>query len=234
MRAVRSPPSDSASCARQRAAIVVTRATGDFRARSRPRNAFVVRPATGPRVGRQTDRFWNENTGRLADVVDVDHVPDTRDDTFRPNQILAIGGLPVALVDGDRARRIVDQVEQQLLTPLGLRSLAPGEPGYHARYQGDPAMRDPIYHQGTVWPWLMGPFVEAWMRVRGGTSAARHEARRRFVEPLFAHLDSAASATCRKSPMPSPHSLREAVRFRPGRSASCCGSIALCWPSHLV
>jgi predicted glycogen debranching enzyme len=70
-----------------------------------------------------TERFWNEQRGHLSDVVDVDHVSGTRDDTFRPNQILAVGGLPVALVDGKRARRIVDAVEQQLLTPIGLRSL---------------------------------------------------------------------------------------------------------------
>ena len=137
------------------------------------------------------ERFWNESLGRLADVVDVDHVPGTRDDTLRPNQILAVGGLPVALLDGERARRIVDAVEHQLLTPIGLRSLAPSEPGYALRYEGDSAARDAVYHQGTVWPWLMGPFVDAWVRVRGNTSTARRDARQRFIEPLRAHLRSA-------------------------------------------
>ena len=137
------------------------------------------------------ERFWNEDLGRLADVVDVDHAPGTRDDTFRPNQILAVGGLPVALLEGERARRIVDAVEQQLLTPIGLRSLAPGEPGYAPHYEGDSSARDAVYHQGTVWPWLMGPFVEAWVRVRGNTSTARRDARNRFIEPLLAHLQSA-------------------------------------------
>jgi predicted glycogen debranching enzyme len=137
------------------------------------------------------ERFWNEDLGCLADVVDVDHVPGTRDDTFRPNQLLAVGGLPAALLDGSRARRIVDAVEQQLLTPIGLRSLAPGEPGYAPRYEGDSSARDGVYHQGTVWPWLMGPFVDAWVRVRGNTSAARREARQRFIEPMLAHLQSA-------------------------------------------
>ena len=75
------------------------------------------------------DRFWNEQRGHLADVVDVDHVGGTEDDTCRPNQILAVGGLRLSLVNGTRARRIVDTVERLLLTPLGLRSLAPGEPG---------------------------------------------------------------------------------------------------------
>jgi glycogen debranching enzyme len=118
-------------------------------------------------------------------------VPRTSDDTFRPNQILAVGGLPVAVVDAARGRRIVDAVEEYLLTPIGLRSLAPDEPGYAPRYEGDSPARDAVYHQGTVWPWLIGPFVEAWVRVRGSTNAARREARARFVEPMLAHLQTA-------------------------------------------
>ena len=137
------------------------------------------------------ERFWNDELGRLADVVDVDHVRGTRDDAFRPNQILAVGGLPVAIVDHEQGRRIVDAVEQHLLTPVGLRSLAPGEPGYAPRYEGPPWARDAVYHQGTVWPWLIGPFVEAWVRVRGNTNRARREARTRFIEPLLAHLETA-------------------------------------------
>jgi predicted glycogen debranching enzyme len=136
-------------------------------------------------------RFWDEQRGYLADVVDVDHVAGTVDVTFRCNQILAVGGLPVALLDDGPARRVVDAVESRLLTPMGLRSLAPGEPGYAPRYEGGPSRRDAAYHQGTVWPWLMGPFVEAWVRVRGGSAAVRGEARSRFVLPLLAHLDDA-------------------------------------------
>ncbi len=137
------------------------------------------------------ERFWTEKWGHLSDVVDVDHVPGTRDDTFRPNQILAVGGLPLALVDGERARLIVDAVERELLTPLGLRSLARFEPGYAPHYEGDSAARDAVYHQGTVWPWLIGPFVDAWIRVRGNTSEIRREARERFLAPLMGHLESA-------------------------------------------
>jgi predicted glycogen debranching enzyme len=136
------------------------------------------------------ERFWNEELGRLADVVDVDHIPGTRDDSFRPNQILAVGGLPVALLDGERGRRIVDAVERHLLTPVGLRSLAPGERGYAPRYEGDSAARDAVYHQGTVWPWLIGPFVDAWVRVRGNTAAARRDARVRFVDPLLTRVQT--------------------------------------------
>ena len=83
---------------------------------------------------------------------------------------------------------VVDAVEHELWTPAGLRSLAPGEPGYRPFYRGGPAERDGAYHQGTVWTWLAGPFVEAWVRVRGSTDEARREARSRFLEPLIGRL----------------------------------------------
>ena len=136
-------------------------------------------------------RFWSETGGFLYDLVDPDHQPGTADATLRPNQILAVGGLPFALLEGEQARRVVDVVEARLLTPLGLRSLAPGLPGYAPRYQGGVRERDGTYHQGAVWPWLIGPFVEAWVRVRGGTPEAKREARTRFLAPLLQHLDSA-------------------------------------------
>jgi predicted glycogen debranching enzyme len=136
-------------------------------------------------------RFWNADGGYLYDVIDVDHRRGTVDATFRPNQVLAVGGLPHALLSGERARRVVDAVQARLWTPLGLRSLAPGEPGYTSQYGGDMQQRDAAYHQGTVWPWLIGPFVDAWVAVRGGTDDARAEARRRFLDPLIAHLDEA-------------------------------------------
>jgi len=136
-------------------------------------------------------RFWNSGGGYLHDVVDVDHHAGAVDPTFRPNQIFAVGGLPFPVLNGAAAHQVVDAVERRLVTPLGLRSLAPGELGYAARYEGGVAARDGAYHQGTVWPWLLGPFVEAWVRVRGGTVAARRKARRQFLEPLLAHLHDA-------------------------------------------
>jgi len=137
------------------------------------------------------ERFWNPERECLYDVVDVDHRSGVCDGRIRPNQIFAVGGLPHALVDGERAARIVATVEQHLLTPLGLRTLAPGEPDYHPRYEGDVRARDAAYHQGTAWPWLLGPFVEAWLRVNGDTAATRDAARQRFLNPLLAHLDEA-------------------------------------------
>jgi len=136
-------------------------------------------------------RFWNEAGGYLFDVVDTDHRAGVNDAAFRPNQIFAVGGLPFSLIEGKRARQIVDAVEAKLWTPLGLRSLAPDEPAYRGRYEGGVRERDGAYHQGTVWPWLTGAFVEAWVRVRGGTKNARAEARRRFLDPLLQHLDDA-------------------------------------------
>jgi predicted glycogen debranching enzyme len=135
------------------------------------------------------ERFWNPQWGWLNDVVDPDHRPGTYDASLRPNQILAVGGLPFAELDRDRSRRVVDAVEASLLTPVGLRSLSPADPRYVPRYRGGVVERDGSYHQGTVWPWQLGPFVEAWVRVRGNTPAARREARARFLEPLRRHLE---------------------------------------------
>jgi len=137
------------------------------------------------------ERFWHAAGGYLFDVVDVEGRAGESDAALRPNQILAVGGLPFPVLEGPRARAVVDTVEARLLTPLGLRTLDPADPAYRPRYVGDVAARDGAYHQGTAWPWLLGPFVEAWVRVRGGGAASRREARRRFLEPLVHHLETA-------------------------------------------
>lgn len=136
-------------------------------------------------------RFWNEAAGCLFDVVDVDHQPGTADVSLRPNQIFAVGGLPYPVLSGPMARAVVEAVEARLWTPLGLRTLDRNNPQYIARYEGGVLSRDGAYHQGTVWPWLLGPFVEAWVRVRGNGNDARLEARRRFFDPLLQHLSVA-------------------------------------------
>ena len=139
------------------------------------------------RVGFE-QKFWNAERACLFDVVDADGEPGQRDASVRPNQIFAVGGLPLVLLSAARARAVVAKVESTLLTPLGLRTLAPGEPGYHPRYEGGPAERDGAYHQGTAWPWLLWPFVEAWVRVGGDGAAVRLAARERFLDPLLAGL----------------------------------------------
>ncbi|HUD71355.1 MAG TPA: amylo-alpha-1,6-glucosidase, partial [Dongiaceae bacterium] len=162
-------------------------------------NALAAGEAFAPRWGEArrratasfVARFWNPASGCLHDVVDVDHRRGMNDPAVRPNQIFAAGGLPIAALDAAPARAVVEVVERRLLTPVGLRTLDPADPGYRGRYEGGPAERDAAYHQGTVWPWLLGPFVEAWVRGRGGTPAAKREARRRFLEPLAPHLEAA-------------------------------------------
>ena len=136
-------------------------------------------------------RYWNDAKNQLYDVLDVDHQPGTTDPTSRPNQIFAVGGLPLVLLPMERARQVVEAVETALLTPIGLRSLAPAEPGYTPHYQGDVWHRDTAYHQGTVWPWLIGAFVEAWTRVRSNTPDAKALARQRFFPSLEKHLNEA-------------------------------------------
>jgi predicted glycogen debranching enzyme len=115
--------------------------------------------------------FWNASDGCLYDVVNG----DTLDASIRPNQIFAVS-LFHKMLPPDKARSIVDVVEQNLLTPYGLRSLAPSDPQYHGRYEGNPFSRDGAYHQGTVWPWLVGPFLTAYLEVHGGSAAARKQA----------------------------------------------------------
>jgi predicted glycogen debranching enzyme len=141
--------------------------------------------------GTFADRFWNGARGQLFDVVDVNHQAGAMDPLSRPNQIFAVGGLPLVLLPSERARQVVETVEAELCTPMGLRSLAPREPGYLPHYEGDVWHRDSAYHQGTVWPWLIGPFIEAWVRVRGNTPEAKKLARQQFIEPLRLHLDQA-------------------------------------------
>ena len=128
------------------------------------------------------ERF-DPGTGGLFDVVDVDHRPGQVDASVRPNQVFAVGGLPLALLPPERCRRVLEVVEAQLWTPIGLRSLAPSDPAYAGRYTGGPAERDARYHQGTVWPWLLGPFIQAWVASRAAAPGVRAEARRRFLQP---------------------------------------------------
>jgi len=115
--------------------------------------------------------FWNENLGCLYDVVNG--APP--DPSIRPNQIFAVS-LTHTMLPTERARSVVEKVQEHLLTPYGLRSLAPSDPQYRGRYTGGPAERDGAYHQGTVWPWLLGPFITAYIKVNGGSDVARRQA----------------------------------------------------------
>jgi predicted glycogen debranching enzyme len=105
-------------------------------------------------------RFWYDKGSYLYDVVDGEKGDDA---SFRPNQIFAIS-LDHPVLDPARWEPVVAAVRKRLLTPMGLRSLAPGEPDYRPTYLGDLRARDAAYHQGTVWAWLIGPFIDAWLK----------------------------------------------------------------------
>lgn len=110
------------------------------------------------------EKFWNEDQKCLFDVVS----DDGSDASVRPNQIFAVS-LPNPILEESRFADVVNKVEQELLTPYGLRSLAPGDPDYRPRYEGGPSDRDSAYHQGTVWTWLIGPYIDAYRKVHGNS-----------------------------------------------------------------
>jgi predicted glycogen debranching enzyme len=134
-------------------------------------------------------RFWNEAGQYLYDVVDAEISADpatNADAKCRPNQILAIA-LDHPVLTRQRWEPVMRTVRDRLLTPVGLRSLAPGDPDYKSKYFGDLRARDAAYHQGTVWAWLVGPFVDAWLKVYPDDTAGA----KRAVDAFRDHLDDA-------------------------------------------
>jgi predicted glycogen debranching enzyme len=129
-------------------------------------------------------RFWYEDGGYLYDVVDGENGRD--DPSCRPNQLFAIS-LEHPVLDQSRWPAVVNVVKDRLLTPVGLRSLAPGEKDYKPRYDGDLRARDAAYHQGTVWAWLVGPFIDAWLKVHPND----FKTARSFLEGFKPHLREA-------------------------------------------
>jgi glycogen debranching enzyme len=129
--------------------------------------------------------YWNKENSCLFDRIGY----GIDDRSLRPNQIIAVA-LPRPLLPRERQRAIVDTVERRLLTPFGLRTLAPSDPSYVGHYEGDEKSRNLAYHQGSVWPWLLGPFVKAYVRVAGDAVSARREAAK-FLEPIRIHLSEA-------------------------------------------
>lgn len=108
------------------------------------------------------ETFWNSQQNCLYDYVDGDY----RDDAIRPNQVFA-AALPYSLLSEEQIKSVLDVIKAELLTPRGLRTLSPQHPAYKGTYYGDQGQRDSAYHQGTVWPWLLGAFAEAWLKVYG-------------------------------------------------------------------
>ena len=127
-------------------------------------------------------RFWYDSGGYLYDVVDGENGKD--DPSCRPNQIMAFS-LEHPVLEQSRWNAVMDVVTQRLLTPMGLRSLAPGSPDYKPQYYGDLRSRDAAYHQGTVWAWLIGPYVDAWLRLHPGRNAEA----RQFLTGFAPHFN---------------------------------------------
>ena len=127
------------------------------------------------------ERFWYEEGGYLHDVIDG---PEGDSTLCRPNQVIAISPRHPVL-ESSRWESVMRVVEERLVTPYGLRSLAPGEPDYKPKYWGDLRTRDAAYHQGTVWGWLIGPFVDAWLKLHPGD----HAGARRFLQGLIEHMN---------------------------------------------
>jgi predicted glycogen debranching enzyme len=152
---------------------------GDEAARKRYRHLAAVAQWSFNRL------FWNEKLGCLYDVVNG----GSPDPSIRPNQIFAVS-LPHSMLPRDRSRSVVEKVEEHLLTPFGLRTLAPSHPQYRGHYTGGPKERDGAYHQGTVWSWLLGPFITAYIKVNGGSEEARRRAQA-WLSPLESHLAEA-------------------------------------------
>jgi len=128
-------------------------------------------------------RFWNEQTGYCYDVLDG---PEGNDASLRPNQIFAVSlgaSSDLPLLAPEQQRAVVDACGQMLLTSHGLRSLSPDHPQYQGHYGGNQMQRDGAYHQGTVWGWLLGPFVLAHLKVYGNPAQARQ-----FLAPMANHL----------------------------------------------
>jgi glycogen debranching enzyme len=131
-------------------------------------------------------KFWNQQRGCLYDLL----TPGSREAAIRPNQLAAVA-LPYALLDRERAQSIVNVVRETLLTRVGLRTLEPGDPAYQPRFEGDMAARDASYHQGTVWPWLIGPFISAYLYAFGRTDAALT-----FCNHILSGMEQELSACC--------------------------------------
>ena len=143
-------------------------------------------------------RFWNEEGGYLYDVVDVEGVAGQNDASLRPNQLFAASLTPSLLTENQR-RSILQKVTEPLLTPLGLRSLSPDDPSYCKHYNGNQQQRDGAYHRGTVWQWLIGPYVDVHLSIYKD-----HAAIRDILQPLVQHLWDACLGTISEIAEPEP------------------------------
>jgi predicted glycogen debranching enzyme len=148
-------------------------------------SAVILRKLADQVAGSFVKAFWNRDGGYLYDVIQG----DTRDASVRPNQIFAVS-LPYSPLDKTQQKAVLDVVTEHLLTPYGLRTLSPKDERYCAKYTGNRWQRDCAYHQGTVWPWLIGPYCDAYAKVNGAGKTQRKEIAK-IIQPLLRHMEEA-------------------------------------------
>lgn len=143
-------------------------------------------------------RFWYEAGGYLYDVVDIEGVAGQNDASLRPNQLFA-ASLTRNLLSDAQIRGMLQQVTDHLLTPMGLRSLSPTDPAYRNHFNGDRVQRDSAYHQGTVWQWLIGPYIDVHLRVNNDRKDLQP-----LLQPLIEHLWDTCLGTISEVAEPEP------------------------------
>ncbi len=143
-------------------------------------------------------RFWYEAGGYLYDVVDVEGIAGQNDASLRPNQLFAASLSPSLLTEG-QMRSMLQKVTETLLTPMGLRSLSPDDPSYCEHFNGNQQQRDGAYHRGTVWQWLIGPYVDVHLSIHNDRAAIRS-----LLQPLVQHLWDACVGTISEVAEPEP------------------------------
>jgi glycogen debranching enzyme len=134
------------------------------------------------------EKFWFSGGSYLIDVIDPDGKPDY---SIRPNQVFALS-LPFPLIDGEKGKSVMNILRARLYTAVGLRSLSPEDPAYKGHYGGNIFLRDSAYHQGTVWSWLLGPYIEAGIKIEGESFRAEAVA---IVVQFTSHLNDGCIGT---------------------------------------
>jgi len=125
-------------------------------------------------------KFWNSQTSCLFDVVNEEAL----DASIRPNQIFAVS-LDYTMLDNEKSQKVVDAVNRELVTPYGLKTLSVSDPKFVGKCFGDSRSRDMAYHNGTIWPWLLGPYVTAYLKVNDSSAKAREQMLENLILPLF-------------------------------------------------
>jgi len=175
-------------------------------------------------VKRSYQKFWNPENGCLYDVIEETEM----DSSIRPNQIIA-AFLPFSPLTDDQARGVVEVVTRDLLTPFGLRTLSPKDPAYVGRYEGSPRKRDRAYHQGTVWPWLMGPYITAYIKTNGHSKKSRDQAKDILAPLMNQDFQAGVGTICEVFDGDAPHRPEGCIS-----QAWSVGEVMRCWSEDVM